>query len=603
MVANASNLNPRQRKTGGSTTVVDITPPSPPRGSDGKARLNTSIRTASTKSSTEYSSSISSYANNYLTGSLFDSERDESTAIEDVISELITQSPSDYNVNKVTYEQKEKVPLNTSQRDDDDNDQEVDHVGLLLGAKSVCSSNYSSNSFIEKIRSLEINEVHFEDVVAKRSKKVMDTYLNAFIDSHDHKSARRRSVQLLHEPPSSISFSAGSNSETSLPEKEETKKEKDDKFSKSMNDIETKPPVVISTTKSSDFEPRNERVKDASHKVDKSQHSRKQSRRKCNQLSHSMNDLDQTNSIKNWYNLVRKDRKNSNKRRPSALTRSMNDVSTNPPPTQHTKTRRQNRRMTVCFSKTDNDDGDMQRTESDQSKIYVKNMPWTDHKGNGGEYSGEVNRLMQPHGRGVLKYNDGTKIKVTWVNGTLIEDRPCASGAIPAIESSKKSRQGRCSSTDSQQPPPLNSKTCLPGFRLGDAASPSDMVIEGDKKKALANIKALKVDDVAFILRSDGSWTYAAVANFYAKRGKISSMRFVVDEMGSMKTVEKEDWAECIRMVNAEAYKSPSSSSHDIDPDSPCSSEEAVKDTLSLDEVKEFFQKIEVRRPRYIQLD
>ena len=134
------------------------------------------------------------------------------------------------------------------------------------------------------------------------------------------------------------------------------------------------------------------------------------------------------------------------------------------------------------------------------------------------------------------------------------------------------------------------------------------MVIEGDSKKALKNIKTLKVHDFAFVLRSDGlSWTYAAVANFYAKRGKISSMRFLVDEMGSSKTIEKEDWAECIRMVNTEAYKSPSSSSHCVDylkglENSPCSSEEAVKDKLSLDEVREFFEKAEVRRPRYIQI-
>src|SRR5210317_1561713 len=123
-------------------TVVDITPPSP-RGNDGKTRLNSSVRTASTKcSSTEYSSSLGSHAYNYLTGSLFDTEGDESTAIEDVVSELTTQLPQD------TYEKK-VPPLNTKQSDDDDDDDddsgEVDHVGLSLGgARSICSN--SSNS-------------------------------------------------------------------------------------------------------------------------------------------------------------------------------------------------------------------------------------------------------------------------------------------------------------------------------------------------------------------------------------------------------------------------------------------------------------------------
>ena len=568
-------------------TVVDITPPSP-RVNDGKTRLNSSVRTASTKcSSTEYSSSLGSHAYNYLTGSLFDSEADadESTAIEDVVRELTTQLQD-------TYEKK-VPPLNTKQSDDDDgdHDSEVDHVGLSLGgARSICSN--SSNSFIEKIRSLEINEVHFEDVVAKKSKKVMDTYLDAFIDSHDHRSARRQSIQLLSELSCST---GGSNSRTSsISKKKETEKERDDKlFSKSMNDMETKPPVVIET-----------------NKMNKSQHhSRKQqSRRRSNQLSHSMNDLAQSNSNM-FYNPVRKIKN----KRPSVLSRSMNDVSTNPPPPptqQHTKPRK-NRRKTVHFSKRNSDDDDIQPTESDQSKIYVKHMPWTDHKGKGGDYCGEVNRLMQPHGRGKLKYDNGTTLEVTWVNGSPLEvDRPCAIEATPVIESnSKKPRQRRHSSAHNSQQTPSNPKNCLPGFNLGDTAGPNDMVYQRDKDVALASIKTLKVHDFAFILRSDGlTWTYAVFANFYAKRGKISSMRFVVDEMGSTKTIEKEDWADCIRMVNTEAYKSPSCSSHDIDlvcyegPDSPCSSEEAVKDELRLDGVRDFFETAEKRRPRYIQL-
>jgi hypothetical protein len=237
-------------------------------------------------------------------------------------------------------------------------------------------------------------------------------------------------------------------------------------------------------------------------------------------------------------------------------------------------------------------------------------MPWTDHKGKGGDYCGEVNRLMQPHGKGFLKYDGGTTLEVTWVNGTPLEvDRPCAIEAKPVIESNSKSRQRSRSSARNSHELPSNSKNCLPGFNLGDTAGPNDMVYQRDKDAALASIKTLKVHDFAFILRSDGlTWTYAVFANFYAKRGKISSMRFVVDEMGSTKTIEKEDWADCIRMVNTEAYKSPSCSSHDIDlvcyegPDSPCSSEEAVKDELRLDGVREFLETAETRRPRYIQL-
>ncbi|KAL7506378.1 hypothetical protein ACHAXN_006092 [Cyclotella atomus] len=56
----------------------------------------------------------------------------------------------------------------------------------------------------------------------------------------------------------------------------------------------------------------------------------------------------------------------------------------------------------------------------------VANMPFTDHFGCSGKYSGEVNSFGQPHGKGVLRYDDGGTNEGIWVNGHRDDDeRDC----------------------------------------------------------------------------------------------------------------------------------------------------------------------------------
>ena len=598
-------------RSGGSNTVVDVTP-SKHDDENGKTRLNSSIRTNSTKS-TEYSSSLSSYAN--LTESLFSEE--STSALEDTVSELAGLL-TDHSTN--TYEN--KSPYNPKESYYD----EVDHVGVSLGAASSNCSNASDISFLEKIRSLAINEVNFNDVQARKSKKVMGAYIDAFINSQEDRSARRRSTELLSEH-STNNCKLDDNPVIAAKKKESSNK-RDDRLSNSMNDIKSKSPAALSK-EYSDLR-KKERItnqvnaaayksgkprrrKTSSSQLSQSMDDLAQSlldeaaykrdepcRRKksSGQLSHSMNDLAQSQSIID-YKPARKN--NKQRKKHSVLISSMNDMNNRSTlESQYTQSPR-NRR--VSFSEAEAEG--IQHSSSKQSKISVKNLPWVDHKGKEGEYTGEVNGLMQPHGSGILKYNDSTSLNVAWVNGTPKSSSLYSPSAFEAkIILETKSRK-RPSNLDQSS---LSSKNYLPGFILGDTACPEDMIIEDDEDQALANIKTLKVHDFAFVKRSDEvTWTYAVFANFFAKKGKINGMRFVIDDLGSTKTIEKHDWAECVRMVNnSESCTSHSCSAQEdmnyVVPDSPCSSEEAVKEELRLDDVKDFFETSEKRRPRYIHL-
>ena len=114
-----------------------------------------------------------------------------------------------------------------------------------------------------------------------------------------------------------------------------------------------------------------------------------------------------------------------------------------------------------------------------------------------------------------------------------------------------------------------------PRYELGDVAKEDDMIIfpkssrsrsgrrrrrrdqdssetssieeERDRRnqiKVFASVKELRHLDAAFIRRSDGSWTYALVAD-----GDSKGVRFVLDKKGSTKTLTRELWKKNVRRV------------------------------------------------------
>ena len=308
--------------------------------------------------------------------------------------------------------------------------------------------------------------------------------------------------------------------------------------------------------------------------------------------------------------------------------------------------------------------------------IRVLDLPWIDYRGVAGKYTGEVNNLIQPHGCGVLIFNDGTRAKSSgWCYGTNVtksseetkslskrtlenkfNNRALGGKALIQRESveevenklSQKKVKGdrfsvnlnykmeNTSSMCTELPPPsptssnstmesssyaspsfeafhassssissCSNCSCnccpamvsLPGFSLGDEGKPHDMIEEVCAKNAIQSVGGLKVHDFAFgefswddsiallcvsffifvlhyfshicilrslftlllhliVLRSNGSWTYAIVAdrpNHSVSAG--DNIRFVLDRQGYTKTIGKKYWAKGIRLANFAAYK------------------------------------------------
>ena len=84
---------------------------------------------------------------------------------------------------------------------------------------------------------------------------------------------------------------------------------------------------------------------------------------------------------------------------------------------------------------------------------------------------------------------------------------------------------------------------------LGDIATPRDMHIEPNPRKAYENAASLQIHSFAFILRSNGQWTYAILANRPVESGPEASIRFVLDTEGRTKTLKSKHWSKCLRLV------------------------------------------------------
>ena len=99
-------------------------------------------------------------------------------------------------------------------------------------------------------------------------------------------------------------------------------------------------------------------------------------------------------------------------------------------------------------------------------------------------------------------------------------------------------------------PPPKN-KTHVRTLDLGDVGTPPYM-LPSDSGHSLDTIDLLQTHDFAFVLRSDGRWTYAILAD---RRKR--SLLFVVNTEGDRKKLRQKDWATSVRLVNPEEARHP----------------------------------------------
>lgn len=88
-------------------------------------------------------------------------------------------------------------------------------------------------------------------------------------------------------------------------------------------------------------------------------------------------------------------------------------------------------------------------------------------------------------------------------------------------------------------------------YALGQTVRiPSHMVVEPTPERAALAAGALRKHDFAFVRRSNGSFSYAILAERSVDRQGRERMTFVMDGMGSTKTVRRGHWGGSVRAVS-----------------------------------------------------
>lgn len=172
----------------------------------------------------------------------------------------------------------------------------------------------------------------------------------------------------------------------------------------------------------------------------------------------------------------------------------------------------------------------------------VSHLTWTEPvSGITGKYTGQINDQRHPHGYGALVYKDESATTSIWENGVPVQPW--------SPEDDKKK----------VAPPPPKNKTYVHKLRLGDNGTfPYIMPASSSQDFVLEKIHALKTHDFAFILRSNGQWKYAIIAE-----RQEHFILFVVDTAGNAKKLEHNQWATSIRLVNPKEACNPEASSRD----------------------------------------
>lgn len=168
--------------------------------------------------------------------------------------------------------------------------------------------------------------------------------------------------------------------------------------------------------------------------------------------------------------------------------------------------------------------------ENEEVKSHAILLPWADKKGRAAEYTGQINEFSQPHGLGCLHYPDGTLITSEFINGTLVD-----SSSLLHARAAKP--QARPSAENFQE------------LELGDVASPQDMCIASSEQQAHDEAASLAIHSFAYVLRSNGEWTYAMLSDRPIETGPNASMQFVLNIEGNTKTLKAKHWASYIRLV------------------------------------------------------
>mmetsp|Transcript_26317 Transcript_26317/g.56766 ORF Transcript_26317/g.56766 Transcript_26317/m.56766 type:complete len:299 (+) Transcript_26317:68-964(+) len=158
---------------------------------------------------------------------------------------------------------------------------------------------------------------------------------------------------------------------------------------------------------------------------------------------------------------------------------------------------------------------------------------WQDHRGADGTHASQINPI-RPNDDITLIDKDGSADTSIWHTSASVQFWK------PIVVKTKLPQSCSNDSATSEH------STYIPRLDLGGAGTAQDMIImESCDSIALRMINSLRIHDFAFILRSDGRWTYAIIAD-----KQNDTIRFVVDADGCTKTLSKKHWSNSIRLVN-----------------------------------------------------
>lgn len=184
----------------------------------------------------------------------------------------------------------------------------------------------------------------------------------------------------------------------------------------------------------------------------------------------------------------------------------------------------------ICFEDQGKKDEPRDPPGSGHDDVTV----WQDHRGAVGTRTSRTNPI-RPNDNVTLIDKDESADTSIWHNGASVQFWK------PIVV---KTKQPQSCSNDSAT---SEHSTYIPRLDLGGAGTAQDMIIMESScdSIALRMINSLQIHDFVFILRSDGRWTYAIIAD-----KQNDSIRFVVDADGCTKTLSKKHWSNSIRLVN-----------------------------------------------------
>lgn len=165
-------------------------------------------------------------------------------------------------------------------------------------------------------------------------------------------------------------------------------------------------------------------------------------------------------------------------------------------------------------------------------------LKWVDRRGMVGHYTGEVNLKTQPHGRGVLVYENGLVLDCHWCNGAPSPERNDHSA-----DTSQRKKKHAAVVTEKE------SNQIHPDYDLGMTARSRHDMKKEDPDEAMEGISRLKALDFAFVRRSNDQWTYSIISD-----RTDDSIRFVVDEVGRTKRFRRDAWVKNIRRIQVQRW-------------------------------------------------